>query len=138
MGTLTKNFSVSEFQCKCCGCFIPNQKLIDSLQELRDLVGVPITVNSGYRCLTHNRRVRGSNNSQHRKGAAADIVIEGMTPLEMYAYALEIPTFRQGGIGVYPGQGFIHVDVRGYPARWGKVDGKFVDINEILKTNEGD
>lgn len=43
------------------------------LQPLRDHVGGPITVNSGYRCTALNSAVGGVKNSQHISGEAADI-----------------------------------------------------------------
>lgn len=43
------------------------------LQPLRDFMGEPIIINSGYRCPALNRAVGGVNSSQHVKGEAADI-----------------------------------------------------------------
>jgi len=43
------------------------------LDPLRELVGVPIYVTSGYRCKELNTVLKGSKNSQHMKGEAADI-----------------------------------------------------------------
>jgi len=43
------------------------------LQPLRDAWGKALKVNSGYRSLLVNTRVRGSRNSYHLKGLAADI-----------------------------------------------------------------
>ena len=45
----------------------------DILQPIRDKYGLPITVNSGYRCSTLNKLVGGSKTSQHLTGQAADI-----------------------------------------------------------------
>lgn len=53
------------------------------LQPLRDFIGRPIIVNSGFRSLQVNRLVGGSATSQHVLGQAADIVVEGMSPLEL-------------------------------------------------------
>jgi zinc D-Ala-D-Ala carboxypeptidase len=44
------------------------------LQPLRDALGTPVTVKSGYRCPGVNAAVKGSKNSQHMTGQAADIV----------------------------------------------------------------
>lgn len=44
------------------------------LQPLRDLVGFPIRVNSGFRSPLVNKSVGGVPTSQHVKGQAADIV----------------------------------------------------------------
>lgn len=43
------------------------------LEPARQRLGLPITVNSGYRCPKHNAEVGGVANSQHMKGEAADI-----------------------------------------------------------------
>jgi uncharacterized protein YcbK (DUF882 family) len=43
------------------------------LQPLRDYMGEPIIINSGYRSPALNRAVGGANGSQHVKGEAADI-----------------------------------------------------------------
>lgn len=43
------------------------------LEPARQRLGIPIMVNSGYRCPKHNALVGGVANSQHMKGEAADI-----------------------------------------------------------------
>lgn len=129
-GDLSKNFSASEFSCKHCGEENINPELIDALQRLRDMVGVPIDVNSGYRCPQHPESIK-SPTSQHVKGNAADIVIRGFTVEEMYSAAKKIPEFMNGGIGVYD-DGFIHVDVRGQKARWARKNGEYIGIEEFF------
>ena len=47
------------------------------LQPLRDAMGHPIKIGSGYRSLALNKAVGGVNNSQHMKGEAADLCIDG-------------------------------------------------------------
>lgn len=48
--------------------------LVDNvLQPARDALGVPINVSSGYRSPKLNRAVKGSRNSDHMYGRAADI-----------------------------------------------------------------
>ena len=51
----------------------------DVLQPLREHVGKPIVVNSGYRSQEVNRLVGGVKNSQHLTGEAADLSIEATT-----------------------------------------------------------
>ncbi len=95
---MTKNFSIKEFDCKC-GCEMPSDvlvnitKLANQLQYVRDCVAMPITINSAYRCEAHNSsdEVKGSKNSQHLLGKAADIVIQGLDPvLDTYGYLEEL------------------------------------------------
>ena len=47
------------------------------LQPLRDIYGKPIRINSGYRCPELNKAVGGVATSQHQKGEAADLSIDG-------------------------------------------------------------
>jgi hypothetical protein len=47
------------------------------LEPLRVAMGRPINISSGYRCEQLNKAVGGVYNSQHLKGQAADISIEG-------------------------------------------------------------
>ena len=57
------------------------EKLIDRvLDPIRSLYGKPITVNSGFRSESLNKAVKGSKNSQHLFGMAADIT--GGSPKE--------------------------------------------------------
>ena len=77
-----RNFVVGEFQCKCCGDLPENARsnevaLVDNLlDQVRDVFGHEIKVNSGYRCPRHNAKVGGVKNSQHLTGEAADICAE--------------------------------------------------------------
>lgn len=120
MGDLTKNFSRWEFRCRCgrrdCDAAPLDMRLVTALQALRDLIGAPIHINSGVRCVRHNRRVGGVRNSRHLEGIAADIRCDELTPVELKKFAEEIPEFANGGIGIYDWG--IHVDVRGRRARW--------------------
>lgn len=114
MGDLSANFSRREFQCKCgCGFDDVSADLVKGLQQLRDLCGRPVIINSACRCPEHNRRVGGAPKSQHVAGRAADIVIRGLTPPEMADLAEQVDAFQRGAILVYPSRGFIHLDVRG-------------------------
>ena len=47
------------------------------LEPLRVAMGRPINISSGFRCEQLNKAVGGVYNSQHLKGQAADINIEG-------------------------------------------------------------
>ena len=108
------HFSDQELACPCCGVNLCVDKLVNALEALREKIGLPITVTSGYRCAPHNAKVGGEPNSQHVRGMAADIKVVGLTPVEVYEIAKTVPAF--GGFGV--AHTFLHVDVRTTPAKW--------------------
>ncbi len=119
---LSKNFDASEFACPHCGVYLIDEMLIKVLQAVRDRIGRPVIVNSGYRCPTYNAQVGGRTRSYHLFGKAADITVYGMKPTELAKIVFE-ELKRQGivgGIGVYLLSNFVHVDVRetSYNARW--------------------
>ena len=110
---LTANFNLTEFACRHCGAVKIDPALVTRLQQLRDRVGRPIIITSGYRCEAHNRAVGGATDSQHLLGKAADIQVEGMAPDTLAAHAEAIGF---GGIGIY--SNFVHVDTRAGRVRW--------------------
>ena len=76
------------------------------LEPIRQHLGLPIHVNSGYRCQQVNNLVKGSENSQHLKGEAADITIlkahrpfahatDEQVVLLLYSYAKQYADFDQ-------------------------------------------
>lgn len=116
MGDLSKNFSRSEFACKCgCGFQTVDVDLLAIIETVRNKYKKPVTINSACRCDEHNENIGGSYGSKHKQGIAADIVVEGVDPSFVYAYLDRIyPTSY--GIGKY--EHFTHFDVRQIKARW--------------------
>ena len=111
---VAKNFKLREFECKDGSHLVKvDHRLVERLQKLRDRLGKPIIITSGYRTPEHNKKVGGAPNSQHLHGTAVDIKIYGMTPKQILPHA-EAVGFT--GIGLYSGH--IHVDVRKNKARW--------------------
>ena len=69
-----------------------------------------------YRCPQHNAEVGGVPNSQHVYGRAADVLCpDGVSVDELAEIAEECGA---DGIGRYYDAQFVHVDTRGYAARW--------------------
>lgn len=62
---------------------IPNIKALcnNVLEPLRQHVGEPVIISSGYRCPDLNKLVGGAANSQHMKGEACDILSLNQTKL---------------------------------------------------------
>lgn len=96
-----------------------DKRLVDVLDAIRERLGVPLYINSGYRCPEHNAEVGGVSNSQHVLGTAADITYDGIDVDYLAQVAEECGA---DGIGKYYHQDFVHVDVRGYAARWNDLD----------------
>jgi hypothetical protein len=90
MADLSKYLSVLEMRCKCCGALPPAlvkddegkypycfEHLFDTFDEVRERWGVPILINSGYRCPKRNQAVGGGLMSAHCFGLALDLNITG-------------------------------------------------------------
>lgn len=52
---------------------------VSLLEPIRHLLGVPMHINSGYRCPELNKAVGGAKDSAHMRGEAADFVPVGMS-----------------------------------------------------------
>lgn len=51
--------------------------VLEQLDKIREELGYPIIITSGYRCPELNKAVGGVKNSHHLKGLAADIIWNG-------------------------------------------------------------
>lgn len=114
---LTSDFTVDEYAQSGGNEFQRSRidpSLMDLLQQIRDDVGAPVTINSGYRPPPYNEEVEGAEDSQHMGGRAADIRTADMTGRELAEVALQ----NKCDIGLGVGRAYIHVDVRGNWARW--------------------
>lgn len=120
---LSLNFKVKEFACKDgSNAIFVDDELVRVLQDIRDHFNRPVTITSGYRTMTHNKKVGGSPKSQHLYGTAADIQVKD-TPPEFVAQYAETLLQGTGGIGTYPkkagrAHGWVHIDVRKNKSRW--------------------
>lgn len=117
---LSKNFTRKDFKCPC-GCTrqMVDSELVEKLQAIRDKLGKPIKITSGYRCLKHNQAVNGGTNSRHRYGMAADWRMKdrSLNPVELGILAVEAGF---GGVGIYwyGNYAFVHADTRNAKATW--------------------
>lgn len=81
-----------------------------TIQPLRDKLGVPIHVNSGYRCPELNKAVGGVPTSQHQKGEAVDLSIDGKASDILEALENNNIPFDQAIL--YRKQNFLHVSLK--------------------------
>jgi len=113
---LTTNFRLSEFYCPCCGKAKISTALPRLLQQIRDEVGEPLTISSGYRCAKHNAEVGGVPNSDHTKGLAVDIPISESAL--RYRLVRAIMLADTPYVRIYPG----HVHISCVPAKIHRFD----------------
>lgn len=123
---LSKNFNAREFHCglgspcSSCSTTLVDELLVEYLQKIRDYFGAEVEITSGYRCPTYNSspRVGGATGSRHTKGQAADIVVRGVAPRRVAAYAEYIGV---KGVGLYETAKdgyFVHIDTRPVKSFW--------------------
>ena len=113
---IAPNFRLYEFESPDTLEVMVDPRLVARLQSLRDALGKPIKVTSGYRTPEHNASptVGGEPDSQHLCGKAADIVVSGVSVGKLAKLAAAAGFT---GIGTY-NDGHLHVDVRDGRARW--------------------
>ena len=110
---LTRNFSLEEMlrsdTAKRCGItnmpkaeeeteVVENLKAlcVEVRQPLRDFLGKPVVISSGYRCRELNEKVGGVSNSQHLTGEAADIMVKDRHELiEIMRFIMDDTVFDQ-------------------------------------------
>ena len=84
-----------------------DEKILSMLDEVREMYGKPISINSGYRTVRHNANVGGKANSSHLKGLAVDIACSTSRDRYSLLEALKSVGFNRIGIA----NSFIHVDI---------------------------
>ncbi len=126
---LSPHFSLGEFRSPRDPVKVVPAKVVSNLTYLCERVleplrasreGRPLVITSGWRSPLYNIRVGGKILGYHPKGQAADIAAATVADqLDLMAKASRIEyadpeTGKKirpvGGIGFYPGRGFVHVD----------------------------
>jgi uncharacterized protein YcbK (DUF882 family) len=117
----SNHFSPKECECKCGVCTQQrfDDKLLKMLEEVREEVGLPIKITSGFRCARYQEILRNKGyetavgTSSHEMGMAADIRCDDMLKLETAC----LRVFANYSLG--KSNTFIHLDIRsGGPRRW--------------------
>lgn len=112
---LTPHFSADEFDCKCtypeCTTTTIDLDHVEWVEQLRQAIDIPIIITSAYRCSHHNLDVGGKPGSYHLVGKATDLKLKD-DQIHKYIDLLDL----SDGMGTYGT--FIHIDSRGYKARW--------------------
>lgn len=107
---LGKHFKVKEFACKDGSQIVfVDDYLYTILDILRNKLGKPVIITSGYRTPEWNAKCEGAKYSYHMRGMAADIRVNGMSAKELANKLNEIVP-NECGIIVY--KSWVHFDVR--------------------------
>ena len=80
------------------------------LQPLREIIAVPIFINSGFRSFDVNAAVGGKFNSQHLEGKAADFIVPSINLIDVFNIVLQKLSFDQL---IYEFGKWIHVSWNG-------------------------
>jgi len=103
-----KYFKEEEFRLCSPSCSLQDmdQSFMITLDALRALAGIPLTLNCAYRSVEHDKARGRSGNSAHTRGLAADIRCNSSaTRMKIVKAALDLG-IRRVGIG----KTFVHVD----------------------------
>lgn len=94
-----------------------SEVFLDDIDRLRDKMGIPLIINSGFRCDNHNADIGGSPTSKHRLGLASDISTKNLSSEQRYNLIKNAYEIGINGIGIY--KNFVHLDHRrGAPSLW--------------------
>ena len=108
---LSANFHMDEFECPCCGSFNTRPQLVAKLQVLREEFNQPLIITSGTRCIAHNKKVGGSDMSDHLTGRAVDVAVKDAV-MRRQLLELALPVFPCIGVK----KDCLHLSI-GQPAR---------------------
>ena len=116
---ITPHFKRTEFDCND-GTIVPDElmenlhQLCLKLEELRTIVKKPIIIRSGYRTPEYNKKVKGALHSFHIRAMAADVIVPGYVPKQIFDLAKGIFNCR----GLYKSNLITHLDIRDKPTTW--------------------
>jgi len=106
------NFSFNEVKCTHCGKCALDEKLMDSLQEMRHDLGLPMTMTSVYRCLSHPNEINKEYPGTHTMGKAGDIAC---SHIEAFLILSRAEEHGFTGVGISQkgetSKRFIHLDI---------------------------
>jgi len=107
---VTKNLTSQEIECPCCKDCRYDQKFVDYLQILRDIMQIPFVYSSFFRCKFYNDSLTNSSPvSKHLMGLACDIKTNDWTANQKWRFVRAAM-----GLGISCGlySAHLHVDLR--------------------------
>ena len=110
-----RNFTRSEFRCKCGKCDSTgaeiSDELLDALQALRTICEFPFIITSGYRCPAHPAEKKKDFVGSHGLGMAADIGVSHEEAIHLLKNAMNMGIFTGIGVNQKGDSRFIHLDI---------------------------
>lgn len=110
-----RNFTRSEFACKCGKCDSTGHEisddLLDALQALRTICNFPFVVTSGYRCPAHPAERNKDSVGAHGLGMAVDLLVSHEEAQFLLKMALATGLFTGVGVNQKGDGRFIHLDI---------------------------
>lgn len=101
-------------------------------ERIREIVGKPMTITSGYRCPALNKAVGGASSSQHKYAEAIDFVCKGFTSEQI---ACKIATsdlkFQQLIIEHSGSKSWVHVGIGSKKEVLRYKNGKYTKLGDI-------
>jgi len=100
-------------------------EFLDLFEQLREAMGRPLIITSGYRTPEHNKAVSSTGgNGPHTHGRAADILIYGTQAYRMMKIAIDLGFTGFGfeqNLNLSPNRRYLHLDTltpaHGFPQR---------------------
>ena len=87
------------------------EDFIDALDHLRAEFGLPLVVNSGYRCPVHNQAVSTTGpDGPHTTGRAVDLVVDRTNAFTLLKLAIKSEKFTGVGVKQHGSGRFLHLD----------------------------
>jgi len=99
-------FSLNELTCKCgCGSCDMDSVFMQKTNLAREIANIPFIVNSGFRCVKHNKDI-GSTSDNHPLGVAMDV--QAITSRQRFIIINSLIKAGFTRIGIH--KKFIHFD----------------------------
>jgi len=113
--TLKGFFTVDELKCKCgCNTIEMDLPFLHKLVKIREELGLPMIVSSGYRCAKHpeEAKKKGAYWQGHVEGRAIDVKYKSKS----YRAKLIRIAYKHGMRGIGIANSFVHLDDRDWDA----------------------